>query len=146
MNNLVTIEEESLYELKKLYEVDKPLHVATTVAIGHFIKRFEKKPRWKEMVQFMSLDDNWRQTGTFVMVNGHDDVILFNTLEPAPYESLHKTLDLLHYDKPMSPEFFREIFRPIVLDVIRKKDLEITIIDVGYRNFYFNMETARKIE
>lgn len=132
---LSAILKEDLPNLKKLYEVERPLHVITTVAIGHFIERFKKKPEWTEKVTFWSLNDNWKVTGTFVMINTNDDHILFNTLEPSPYESLHKTLELINYDKAMVFICFRDVFRPIVLDIIRVRNLEI-IFDSGTRNFY----------
>lgn len=144
MNKLLAIEEALLPDLKKLYDVHKPLHVATSVAIEHYIKRFEKKPEWTKLVKFFSLNDNWKQTGTFVMVNGHDDHILFNTLEPAPYNSLNTILDLVPYDRSMLLRF-RNVFSPVVLDIIRRHNLEITS-SVSYKNFYYYLENQLKVE
>lgn len=146
MDGLSPIQKEDLPNLKKLYEAERPLHVVTTVAIGHFIERFKKKPEWSEIVTFWSLDDEWKQTGTFVMINTNDDHILFNTSEPSPYVSLHKTLQLINYDKPMVFICFRDIFRPTVLDVIRVRNLEISF-DSGTRNLYMEYpDTDIKIE
>lgn len=144
MNKLLVIETVLLPELKKLYDIDKPLHVATTTAIEHFIKRFEKKPEWTQLVKFFSLNNNWKQTGTFVMINGHDDQMLFNTLEPAPYNSLHTVLSLVHYDRQMLLRF-RDTFEPVVLDVIRRQNLQIKSSSSS-KYFYYNMENQFKIE
>lgn len=135
MDALTIIRQEDLLDLKNLYEADKPLHVVTTVAIGHFIERFKKKPEWTNIVKFWSLNDSWKETGTFVMINANDDHILFDTLEPAPHKSLHSILDLIDYVKPMVFICFRDIFRPVVLDVIRVQNLEITF-DSGTRTVY----------
>lgn len=126
MDDLTLIQKEDLVYLKKLYEVDRPLHVVTTVAIGHFIARFAKKPEWTNIVKFWTLNDTWKETGTFAMINSNDGHILFNTLEPHPHESLRKTVELIDYDKPMVFICFRDIFRPVLLDVIRVQNLEIT--------------------
>jgi hypothetical protein len=135
MYDLVAIQKNDLPNLKKLYEIDNALHAVTTVAIAHFIDRFNKKPEWAKIVTFLSLNDNWRKTGTFVMINEHDSHILLNTLESAPYATLHRTLQLINYVKPMVFICFRDLFRPVVLDVIRVRNLEITF-DSGTRFLY----------
>lgn len=139
MGGLSIILKQSLPSLKKLYEVDHPLHAITTIAIHHFIERFKKKPEWEEKVKFWSLNDNWEKTGTFAMVNTNDNHILINTLESWPYESLRKTLDLLNYDQPMVFVGFRDIFRPVVFDAVRVQNLEITF-DTGTKNIFKEYE------
>lgn len=64
------------------------MHSVTTVAIAHFIDRFKKK-RMGEICDI--LDNNWKETGTFAMVNANDDHIYFNSLESWPFKSLHTT-------------------------------------------------------
>lgn len=136
MNDLSIILPEDLTILKNLYERDKPLHLVTTTAIGQCIDQLKKKPEWTKKVKFFSLNDNWRLTGTFAMVYTDDDQILFNTLEPAPYESLRETLEYMTYDKPMVFICFRDIFRPIVFDVIRIRHLEVAF-DSGTKVFSY---------
>lgn len=135
MDDLTSIGTEDLIVLKQLYEVKKPLHVVTTVAIGHFIKRFTDKPEWTNTVKFWSIENNWKETGTFVMINSNFGHIYFDTLEPFPHESLHKTLQLINYDKAQIFVCFRDIFRPIVLDVVRVQNLNI-VFDTGARAIY----------
>lgn len=139
MDGLTIIGKEDLVYLKKLYEVDRPLHVVTTIAIGHFIQRFAKKPKWQHIVKFWCLNDNWKETGTFVMINSNDGHILFDTLEPNPHENLRRTLELVNYDKPMVFICFRDIFRPVVLGVIRVQNLEITF-DSGTRTSHASLQ------
>lgn len=134
MSGLSVILKESLPNLIKLYEANKPLHAITTVAIGHFIERFNKKPEWEKKVTFLSLN-NWKETGTFAMVNTNENLIFFNTFEPWPHESLRRTLNLLNYDKPVVFVCFRDVFRSVVLDVIRVQNLEITF-DSGTKNMF----------
>lgn len=141
MGGLSIILKEFLPNLRKLYEIDHPLHAVTTIAIRHFIERFKKKPEWEEKVKFWSLNGDWNKTGTFAMVNTNDNHILINTLEPWPYESLRKTLYLLNYDQPMVFVGFRDIFRPVVLDAARVQNLEITF-DTGTKNIYKEHETS----
>lgn len=136
MDGLSCINEKDLLNLKQLYEIEKPLHVVTTVAVGHFIERFRTKSEWTKIVTFWSLNDNWKRTGTFAMINTNDDHILFNTLEPAPYESLREVLKRLNYRKPMVFISFRDIFRSVVFDVISEKKLEI-LFDRSTRNLYY---------
>lgn len=135
MNRLSVILKENLLILKKFYEIEKPLHVTTTVALNHFIERFRKRPEWSQLVTFLSYNDSWKKNGTFAMINRNDDHIFFNTLEESPYESLHRTLELINYDKPMVFICFRDLFRPVVLDVIRVQNLELTF-DSGAKSMY----------
>ncbi len=145
MDKLIVIERGRLPELKKLYDVHKPLHVATTVLIDHFIKRFDQKPEWTKTAKFFTLnDDDCKRTGTFVMVNGHDNCILFNTLELAPYKSLHKVLGSLNFEKPYD-FFVRDDFATVMWDVIRKQNLQITF-SVNVKNFYYKSNNTMEIE
>lgn len=125
MSSLQKITKLQLVELRDLYRAEWPLHVATFSAIVHFMERFEKHPEWEEKVKFWTLNDEWKQSGTFAMVNENDNHILFNTLEPWPYSSLQRTLELLDYDEPKVFISFRDIFRQIVHNVIRVQNLEI---------------------
>lgn len=146
MNGLLPISVEHLPTLRQLFEAQNPLQLVTTTAIGHFIERFKKKPEWSKIVTFWSVNDKWKETGTFAMINTHDDHIFFNTLEPFPYESLRKTLELIDYSRPMVFISFRDIFRPIVFEVIRTRNLHITF-DSGARNLYMEQpETDIKVE
>lgn len=145
MDGLSIIDINDLPNLRKLYEIVKPLHAVTTVAIGHFMERFRMKPEWTKIVTFWSLNGNWKETGTFVMINAYDDHILFNTLEPAPYESLRKVLELINYEKPMVFISFREIFRSVVLAVISEKNLEI-LFDRSTRNIFYDCRPDFNLE
>lgn len=138
MDGLTIIAEKDLPNLKTLYEIEKPLHAVTTVAIGHFIRRFIQKPEWREIVKFWSLNGNWKETGTFAMVNHMDDHILFNTLEQPPYDSLRRLLTLIEYKKPMVFISFREIFHSVVLHVISEKNLSI-LFDRSTRYLYYDV-------
>lgn len=133
MCSLLRISKEELPYLRGLYEVERPLHIITVVAISHFIEHFENKPEWDEKIDFWTSSECWKQTGTFAMANKNDQHILFNTLEPWPYQSLHRTLELLNYDHKVVFICFRDIFRPVVLDVIRVRNLQITF-DSGTRS------------
>lgn len=81
----------------------------------------------------LSLSSTWKHTGTFVMINTHDDHIYFNTLEPAPHAPLRKILKLINYNRPMVFISFRDKFRSVVSDVISENHLEITFT----RNMYY---------
>lgn len=132
MSSLIRITKESLPELRRIYKVDWPLHVVSYCAIDHFINRFENKPEWEEKVKIWTLNEDWKQTGTFAMVNENDQNILFNTLEPAPYPTLMRTLELLDYTEQKAFICFRDLFRPLVFDVMRVQNLEVTF-DSGTR-------------
>jgi len=144
MCGLSIILKESLPKLKRLYEVEKPLHVVTTVAISHFMERFNKKPEWEKKVTFCSSDDNWEKTGTFAMVNTNDNHIFFNTFEPWPHDSLRKTLELLNYDRPMVFVCFRDKFRQLLFDMIRTQNLDITF-DSGSKTIYLPDEIKTNV-
>lgn len=136
MASLEKISKQLLPQLKQIYRINWPLHAVAYVAIDHFINRFEKKPEWEGKVKFWALEgDDWQQSGTFVMVNENDQHVLFDTLEPSPYKTLHKTLQLLDYNEEKVFVCFRDILRPLVLDVIRIRNLEITF-DNGTRCMY----------
>lgn len=139
MNSLQKIAKEDLPQLRDIFKADWPLQVVSYALIEHFIDRFEKKPEWEEKVKFLSLGDSWKKTGTFAVVNENDLNITFNTLEPAPYPILSRTLELLDYNQEMAFVSFRDVFRSVVFDVLRVHNLEATF-DSGTRLIYMPRE------
>lgn len=69
------------------------------------------------------------------MVNENDQHIMFNTLEPPHHPTLRRTLELLDYQTEKVFISFRDIFRPLVFDVMRVHNLEATF-DSGTRLLY----------
>lgn len=145
MNSLVNIPKQQLPILRNLYRSNWPLHAVSYVAIEHFIERFDKKAEWQEKVKFMTISDDWQRSGTFAMVNENDQHILFNTLEAAPYSSLRKTLELLNYDQERVFICFRDIFRPLVFDIVRVQNLEVTF-DSSTRCVYLPREKLEEMK
>lgn len=126
MNKLAILTKLDLHHLKSLYKFKWPFHASSADLVEHFINRFDKQPKWEEKVKFWTLNDTWRETGTFAMVNENDQHIFFNTLETYPYETLKRTLELLKMEQEMVFIAFRDIFRPMIHDVIRVQNLEKT--------------------
>lgn len=139
MNGLLRISKKFLPHLRDIYKTEWPLHAVSYAAIDHFIRRFEKHAQWEEKVKFWTLNNDWRITGTFAMVNDNDQHILFNTLESYPYPTLRRTLELLDYEQEKVFICFNDIFRPVVLDVMRVNNLESTF-DSGSRITYWPRE------
>jgi hypothetical protein len=134
--SLLKLSSENLIHLSSIYRsANWPLHVVSVGAIEHFIRRFKKQPEWHEKVNFFSLNESWKKTGTFVMVNTNDQHVLFDTLEPTPFKTLRKTFEVLNFDDEKVFVSFRDIFRPLVYDVIRVHNLEVTF-DNGTRLIY----------
>lgn len=141
---LVNISKKELPILKNLYEVDWPLHSVSYAAIEHFIDRFDKKPDWEKKVKFLTLNNDWQQSGTFLIVNENDQNIMFNTLEAPPHNSLRRALELLNYDQEMAFVCFRDIFRPLIFDILRVRNLETTF-DSSTRCVYFPTKKLENI-
>lgn len=140
---LTEISPNDLRQLKELYKIEWPLHIATHNLLKNFASRFEKDPKWKEKVSFWSLDGNWRDHGSFVMT--FDFFICFNTLESAPYTEITKTLMLLNYRQFMKFIDVREIFRPLVSDVIKKLNFEI-VSDIPNKCYFAPKEVFQGFE
>lgn len=111
--------------------------------IVHFIDRFEKKPEWEDKVKFWTLSDEWKQGGSFALVNENDRHIMFNT--PWPYTSLQRILELLDYDEEKVFVSFRDIFRPTVFNVIRVQNLQVTF-DSSTRCVYSDKTHLKSLE
>lgn len=139
MAHLLKIDKPDLHHLKSLYQRDWPLHASSYAIVDHFIDRFDKQPEWEEKVKFWTLNDSWKATGTFAMVNDNDQHIFFNTLEDPPYGSMSRTLELLNMEEEKVFIAFRDIFRPMIHDVIRVQNLEKTF-DTGTRLVYRSKE------
>lgn len=131
MNSLLRITKQNLPQLGRIYRHhDWPLHIPSLTAIEHFIDRFEKLPQWEKKVKFVTFNDTWKQNGTFAMVNENSDHILFDTLEPWPFATLQKTLERLDIADNKVFVGFRDIFRPLLDDILRIHNLEKTF-DTG---------------
>lgn len=134
-----------LPHLKNLFKRNWPLHASSYVLVDHFADRFENHPKWEEKVKFYTLNDSWMDTGTFAMVNESDQNIFFNTLEDSPYATLKQTLYSLNMEQEQAFIAFRDIFRPLVHDVIRVQHLEKTF-DSGVRLLHGPREGVRKLK
>lgn len=137
MEHLTKIPVEDLPTLRDLYKAEHPLHVSTFSTIQLFIERFEKHPEWVEKVCFLSLNDDWRKTGTFVMTNSSR--VFFNTLEMHPFNHLRQALLLMEFNDKITFVNIRDALRPLVLDIIRIHHFEIAS-DIGTRSFLMPRE------
>lgn len=145
MSELIRIQKDQLPQLRNLYRADWPSCVTSYAVIDHFIDRFNKHPNWEGKVKFWTLSDKWKASGTFAMINENDNYIMFDTIESWPFPTLQRTLELLNYDRETAFISFREIFRPLVLDVIRVQNLEATF-DSSTRLLYSPRETIEMDE
>lgn len=139
MKGLVRIATKNLEVLKGVCKIDWPLHVVSYSAIDHFINRFRQHPSWEENVKFWTLNDEWRQSGTFVMENAIFGHILFNTFQSWPHQSLRKLLESLNYEHEKVFVCFNDEFRSVVNDIVRVKNLEVTF-DSGAKLIYLPKE------
>jgi len=73
------------------------------------------------------------------MINENDRHILFDTLELPPYSTLQRTLELLEIEQEWVFVCVRDNFRPLVFDVMRVHNLEVTF-DNGARLMYIAKE------
>lgn len=128
METLITIPESQLPKLKDLYKVDWPLHITTHSTIELFIERFVKHPEWKAKVRFLSFRDDWRTTGSFVMII--ENRIFFNTLESFPFNSVKKALVLTDFEDKMMFVNIRDALRPVILDIVKIHHLKV-VSDIG---------------
>lgn len=143
MESLKKIQIEHLIELKGLYKIDWPLHITTCSTIQNFLDRFRRYPEWIKRVSFFSINEEWKQFGTFVMIN--ENRIFFNTLESFPFKNLRKTLLLFNFEEKLQLVNIRDALRPVVADLIRIHHLEV-ISDIGTKCFLMSKENLKQIE
>lgn len=132
MEILQKIPLEQMGQLRDIYNIGYPLHISTFSTVQMFIERFAQHPDWIDKVSFLSLGDDWRRNGTFVMI--YETRIFCNTLEEYPFKSLRKLLLMIELDNLMTFVNLRDYLRSLVLDVIRIRYFEV-VSDIGTTSF-----------
>lgn len=143
MESLENISVENLPDLRDIYKIDWPLHIATHSTLQVFIDRFAKFPEWIKKVQFLSLNDVWRSSGAFIMV--HENRVFFNTLEAFPFSCLRKLLLILDLGETVTFVNIRDSLRSVLFDTIRIQHFEV-ISDIGSKSFLMAKEIMQRME
>lgn len=109
--------------LQNLYAVDWPKYVPTFGLLGQFIERFEKHPEWQNKVNFLTINDNSLNQGTFLMIYCNY-IVCFNSLEPAPFANLEKLLNSIDFTEEKKFWSIEIHHGEVVEKVMKSKNLE----------------------
>lgn len=121
MHKKLTIDE--IKFLQNLYKVNWPKFVPTFGLLGHFIERFEKHPEWQEKVHFLTVNADSLESGTFLM-NYCNYVVMFNSLEAAPYANLEKLLNVLDFTEEKQLWAMEVHHGQVVEKLVKSQNLE----------------------
>lgn len=133
-----------LLKFKDFYKVNWPLHIATYSTLDIFARRFEKHPEWAERVNFYGVQGEPEHFKTVIMIHSGDKVF-FDTLEAFPYDNVRRALLVVDLGHKFTFINVRDCFRPLLLDVIRVRRLEICH-ENGSRNYMFPYKSSRELE
>ncbi|KAG5671157.1 hypothetical protein PVAND_001370 [Polypedilum vanderplanki] len=142
MNKLTRISLQNLQALKQMYSADRVKNVVTINAITNILDRIEKTPELEERVEFLSLNDSWKQNGTLLIKN--DSRIYFNSLENSPYESVKNALDEIKVKDEITFVSISDKFRPILKDFLWYNGLETTF-EQGTVGYHMSKEDVRNL-
>lgn len=65
-SQLTQLKPECWRELQSKFKVDWPEHILAYDTIGNAIRRFEKFPQENGSTKIYTLDNSWRENGTFI--------------------------------------------------------------------------------
>jgi hypothetical protein len=139
----VKISVDQLPQLRDLYKRNWPLHIATHSTISLFHNRFLDHPQWIDRVEFLSFENAWKSTGTFVMIQ--DNRVFFNTLEEFPFEMLRRLLFGIELDDETAFINIRDLLRPIIYDTLRVHYFEV-VSDMGTKSFLMPKEFLQSLD
>lgn len=143
MVHLEKLSVDDLLLLKKLYKVNWPLHIATYSTIDIFARRFIEHPEWMEKVAFYGVKGTLEKCGTVIMVHSGDKVF-FDTLDPRESDKLRRALLVIELDPNCTFINIRDCFRPLLLDIIRIRRLEICH-ETNTRSYIFPNKRAHQL-
>lgn len=144
---MVQIKKLSVSELIKFrdsYKVNWPLHIATYSTLDIFARRFVEYPEWTERVTFFGVEGEPENFKTLIMIHSGDKVF-FDTLEAFPYDNVRRALLLVDLGHEFTFIDVRDCFRPLLLDVIRVRRLEICH-ENGSKNYIYPLQTTSDLE
>lgn len=124
MTEFKKLDASDLLALKDAFKVNWPLHIATYSTIDIFARRFVEHPEWTDRVTFFGVQGEPEHFKTLIMIHSGDKVF-FDTLEPFPYDKLRRALLVIELGQKITFIDVRDCFRPLLLDVIWIRRLEI---------------------
>lgn len=134
----------NLLKLKDSYRVNWPLHLAAYSTIDIFARRFVEHPEWRQRVFFYGVQGEPESFKTVIMIHSGDKV-LFDTLEPFPYDKLRRALIVIELSNKFTFIDVRDCLRPLLLDVIRIRKLKICH-ENSSRNYVFPYKSSDPLE
>lgn len=101
-----------------------PRHAVTYSAFKNYIIQSEKFPELNDNLQLLTLTEDWQKDGLFLMKNGR--TYYFDSLEPQPFDRVKKLLLNIDYSSGVVFRAVRDLFKPMVNEVLWLQNLEIT--------------------
>lgn len=143
MVNLIKLSMETIPTLMELYRgASYPRHALTYFSLKHFAIQSEKFPEYKENLELLTLNDNWKKDGLFLMKNGH--TYYFDSLEDQPYSRVKDLLLGIDYSKEVVFRAVRDQFKPVMNDVLWLNNMEITD-QTGTTMYFLDREFLLKL-
>lgn len=125
MENLLKLSRKTIPTFMELYKAASyPRHAVTYSAFKNYMIQSEKFPEFNDNLQLLTLNDNWQNDGLFLMKNGR--TYYFDSLEPQPFDRVKKLLLNIDYSHGVVFRAVRDLFKPMVNEVLWLKNLEIT--------------------
>lgn len=125
MENLLKLSRKTIPTFMELYKsASYPRHAVTYSAFKNYIIQSEKFPELKDNLQLLTLTEDWQKDGLFLMKNGR--TYYFDSLEPQPFDRVKKLLLNIDYSEGVVFRAVRDLFKPMVNEVLWLQNLEIT--------------------
>lgn len=125
MSKLLKLSTKAIPTFLELYKAASyPRHALTYCSFKNFAMQSEKYPEYRDNLELLTLNDDWRKDGLFLMRNGR--TFYFDSLEPQPFERVKKLLLNIDYSNEVVFRAVRDQFKPMVNEVLWLKNLEIT--------------------
>lgn len=115
-----------LHILRDVYTQNWPKNLVSHQLLTQFIEMSEKYPKVFEKIHVLSdRTENFSSDGSFVALNGNH--IHFDTFENYPHDKMVKMICSLDFASgPKIFVNFKETFRPLMSDIQRFLNLEVT--------------------
>jgi len=125
MENLLKLSRKTIPTFMEIYKAASyPRHVVTCSAFKNVMIQTEKYPEYRDNIQLYTLNEEWQKDGLFLIKNGRS--YYFDSVEPQPFDRLKKLLLKIDYSEDVVFRAVRDLFKPMINDVLWLKNLEIT--------------------
>lgn len=125
MVKLITLSRKVIPSFMEMYRAASyPRHALTYFSLKQFDVQSEKYPEYRENLELLTLNDNWKSDGLFLIKNGSS--YYFDSLENQPYNRVKDLLMSIDYSKETVFRAVRDQFKPVMNEILWLNNMEIT--------------------